>query len=319
MAYTVSHSIIDTLTEYGVKYCFGIPGDAIDSIIDAIRVQDVIEFIQVRHEESWSLASSCYGKLTGELSVIMWTSWPWAIHLLNGAYDAKMDKSPMLIITGQPSTDLLWTDYFQEINHLKLFDDVAVFNQMAVSEQQFPRLIADACKAALVHQWVAHLNIPIDISLKKIDKKSITSRWAWWKSVAPSSAIQDAAKVINGSKKPMLLIGRWSRWADAQVASLAEKLNAPIIHSLPAKSVAVWHAHNCWGTGLLGTAAGDVAMQGTDCLIMIGTSFPYAAFYPQKRISSVQIDLHPEQINKRYPVDVWLVWSADLTVEELLK
>lgn len=224
----------------------------------------------------------------------------------------------MLIITGQPSTDLLGSDYFQEINHLKLFDDVTVFNQMAVSAKQFPRLVADACKAALTHQWVAHLNIPIDISLTKISKKEITPRWAWRKTVAPQIEMVRAAEVINASSKPMLMIGRWSRGADEQIIALSEKLNAPIIHALPAKEVARWHPHKCGGSWLLGTPAGDVAMQGTDCLIMIGTSFPYAAFYPQKRISSIQIDLSPQQINKRYPVDVWLVGSADLTVQWLL-
>ncbi len=318
MSYTVSHSIIDTLSAYWVKYCFGIPGDAIDSIIDAIRVQDQIEFVQVRHEETGSLASSCYGKLTGELTVCMGTSGPGAIHLLNGAYDAKMDRAPMLIISGQPSTDLLGSDFFQEIDHLKLFDDVTVFNQMAVSPKQFPRLIADACKAALTHQWVAHLNIPIDISLSKIPKHPITPRWNWRKTVAPHTEMVRAAEVINNSKKPMLLIGRWSRGADEQIIALSEKLNAPIIHALPAKEVALWHPHKCGGTWLLGTPAGDVAMQGTDCLIMIGTSFPYAAFYPQKRVSSVQIDISPQQINKRYPVDVWLVGYADLTIQWLL-
>jgi len=316
--YTVSHSIIDTLTEYRVKYCFGIPGDAIDSIIDAIRTQEVIEFIQVRHEESGSLASSAYGKLTGELSVCMGTSGPGAIHLLNGAYDAKMDRAPMLLITWNPATHLLGTDYFQEIDHIKLFDDVTVFNQMAVSADQFPRLIADACKAALVHQWVAHINIPIDISMQKIKNTPITPRWAWRKTIAAAKDISHASQIINAATKPMIMIGRWSRFAEKEIAALAEKIQAPIIHALPAKDIAVGHPHKCGGSGLLGTPAWDVAMQGTDCLIMIGTSFPYSAFYPQNKISSVQIDLHPEQINKRYPVDIWLVGHADQTLWALL-
>lgn len=318
MSYTVSHSIIDTLAAYWVKYIFGIPWDAVDSVLDAVRIQEQIQFVQVRHEESWALACSAYGKLTGELSVCMWTSWPWAIHLLNGLYDAKVDRSPVLAITWQCATKLHGSDFFQEIDHIKLFDDVAVFNQMAVSAEQFPRLIADACKAAIIHQWVAHINIPIDISMLSIPKQPIYTFGHTRQTTAPHGQLQQAAELIDSASKVMFLIGRWSRAAGDEIMLLAEKLHAPVIHALPAKDVAIDHPYKCGGCGLLGTPAGDAAMQWCDMIVMIGTSFPYSSFYPHHKVKSIQIDLNPWQIHKRYPVDIWLVWHAKEIVWSLV-
>ncbi len=318
MAYTVSHSILEVLAQYWVKYMFWIPWDAVDSIIDSVRQQDVIEFIPVKHEESGALACSAYGKLTWELSVCMWTSWPWAIHLLNGLYDAKVDRSPVLAITWQASTALLGSDYFQEIDHIKLFDDVAVFNQMLISEEQMPRLLADACKAALVHQWVAHINIPIDISMKKIHRHLSKAWWTSWQTMAVDKDIQSAASLINSAEKPLIFIWRWARYSRKEIIWLAEKIKAPILHSLPAKWICSGHAHSCWWCWLLGTPAWDIAMQWCDLLIMVWTSFPYSSFYPQNNIPALQIDLLPQQIWKRYPVDVWLVWHASPILSSLL-
>src|ERR1041385_882752 len=125
----VCEALLDILADYGVKYIFGIPGDAINELIDAIRKQNKIRFIHVMHEESGAFAASAQAKLTGELAVCAGTAGPGAIHLLNGLYDAKSDQAPVLAITGQVETSIMGTDYMQEVNLQTLFENVAVYNQ----------------------------------------------------------------------------------------------------------------------------------------------------------------------------------------------
>src|ERR1041385_5965080 len=155
----VCEALLDILADYGVKYIFGIPGDAINELIDAIRKQDKIKFIHVMHEETGAFAASAQAKLTGELAVCAGTAGPGAIHLLNGLYDAKMDQAPVLAITGQVETALAGTSYQQEVNLISLFQDVTVFNQEIINAEQMPELAVLACQTALAKRGVSHLNI----------------------------------------------------------------------------------------------------------------------------------------------------------------
>jgi pyruvate oxidase len=160
---TAADVLVHKLREFGVERMYGIPGDAINGIVDAIRRHPEVEFIQVRHEEAGAFAASAYAKLTGRLGVCLGTAGPGAIHLLNGLYDAKLDHAPVLAITGQVDSDVIGTHYFQEVNLHHLFDDVAVYNARVATPDQVAHVTTLAAREALSKRGVAQISFPLDI------------------------------------------------------------------------------------------------------------------------------------------------------------
>src|ERR1700752_2563017 len=200
----VCEALLEILTNNEVEYIFGVPGDAINELIEAIRRQNKIKFIHVMHEEAGAFAASAQAKLTGKLAVCAGTAGPGAIHLLNGLYDAKMDHAPVLAITGQVETSLLGTVYHQEVNLQALFQDVAIFNQTIVDAHQMPGVVMLACHTALSKKGVAHISIPSNISTHKVnyfESKRLEAIHA--SKIIPShEEIRKAINLINQSKKP---------------------------------------------------------------------------------------------------------------------
>src|SRR5215207_5764691 len=176
MATTAADVLIDTLQDWGVSVVFGLPGDGINGLMEALRTRrDTIRFVQVRHEEAAAFMACGYAKFTGRLGVCLATSGPCAIHLLNGLYDAKLDGAPVLAITGQTYHDLLGTHYQQEVDLLALFNDVAVYNQQVMSSGHVRALVDAACRAALAAKGVAHITCPVDLQEQELaaDKPSM--------------------------------------------------------------------------------------------------------------------------------------------------
>src|SRR5712671_605960 len=171
MARTAADVLADRLIDWGVRVVFGLPGDGINGIMEALRTrQENIAFIQVRHEEAAAFMACGYAKYTGRIGVCLATSGPGAIHLLNGLYDAKMDGAPVLAITGQTYHDLIGTQYQQEVDLLSIFKDVAVYNQMVLGAGHVQVLVDAGCRAALSRRGVAHLTIPVDFQEQEISK-----------------------------------------------------------------------------------------------------------------------------------------------------
>src|SRR6266566_624175 len=166
---TVAEGLVDRLIEWGVTVVFGLPGDGINGIMEALRQrQDKIRFIQVRHEEAAALMACAYAKYTGRLGVCLATSGPGAIHLLNGLYDAKLDHAPVLAITGQTYHDLMGTQYQQEVDLISLFKDVALFDQMVLGAKHVSVLVDAACRMALSHRGVSHITFPVDLQEQEV-------------------------------------------------------------------------------------------------------------------------------------------------------
>jgi len=314
--------LIKLLSDAGVRHIFGVPGDSINSLTDAIRRQDKIRFIHVNHEETGAFAAATQAKLTGELSVCVGTSGPGAIHLLNGLYDAKCDHAPVLAITGQIETRRLGSDYQQEINVCRLFDDVSVYNQMIVNPEQMPYVAARAIHTALEQRGVVHLNIPLDVSMKSVPKpKSWHVPMYLQKSASPipdHNLIALAANLINKKEKIVILAGIGCYGAEDKVYHLAEILNAPIIHALRAKELfPESHAYSIGGIGNLGVKPSVKALSACDLLLMIGTDFPYDDFLP-KHGATIQIDLKAGQIGKRHTIDIGLAGDAGAILDVLM-
>ncbi len=317
----VCEALVDILQRFGVEYVFGIPGDAINTLTDVLRRQDQIKFINMRHEESGAFAASAIAKLTGKLSVCLGTAGPGAIHLLNGLYDAKLDRAPVLAITGQTETQFAGKDYYQEIDTISLFQDVSVFNKSIINPGQMPFMAIHACQNALAKSGVAHLNIPVDLAEAKVDdyKKSVYI-FTDNDPVTPSAnAVQKAAALLNKHKKVAMLVGEGARGASEELHQVARLLNAPIVKTVRAKDVIPDdHPHVTGGLGLLGTKPSVEAMEGCDLLFMVGTDFPYYPFYPDRKVPAVQIDHDASQIGKRHPVEAALVGDTKTSLKSLL-
>ncbi|BFI74566.1 thiamine pyrophosphate-dependent enzyme [Sulfurisphaera ohwakuensis] len=311
MAKNVAEIIVDTLVRAGVKRIYGIPGDSIDPLVDAIRKNKEIEYIQVRHEEGAAFAASVESKLTGNVTACMGTSGPGSIHLLNGLYDAKMDHAPVVALTGQIESDMLGHDYFQEVNLVKLFDDVAVFNQMVVNPKNAGYLIWRAIYEAKTKRGVAHLNLPVDILRMEGEEYEGTFEV----NVSYSVNVDPAVKLINESNNPVIMIGGGARGSAELLNEFAEKIGSPIIYALNGKGVlSDYNEKVMGGIGILGTKPSVEALNKADLLILLGTSFPYVNFLP-KDVKVIQVDTNPVNISKRVKVDVPLV----TTVEDFLK
>ncbi|PIW29228.1 MAG: pyruvate oxidase [Rhodobacterales bacterium CG15_BIG_FIL_POST_REV_8_21_14_020_59_13] len=318
---TVSDILLEVLAAHEVEHIFGIPGDAINDVTDALRRQDQIDFIGVRHEETGALAASVQAKLTGRLAACMGTSGPGGIHLLNGLYDARMDHAPVIAITGQVATGVLGTEAHQEVRLERLFADVAVYSQTITTEAQVPDVFLEACHAAIAHRGVAHVSIPTDVSGRKMSlspdrpiKAAMAGR------ISPVAADCGAAlDLIAKSERVAILAGIGCLDARDELLTFAEAVQAPVIRSLKAKEIIDDDHPLCaGGLGLLGGKPAVKAMDGCDLLILVGTDFPYRDFYP-KSAKIIQIDIEPTRIGRRHPVDIGLVGHAGPTLETLKK
>src|SRR2546421_438650 len=328
MAQTAADVLIEGIIDWGVDTVFGLPGDGINGIMEALRQrQDSVRFIQVRHEEAAAFMACAYAKYTGRLGCCLATSGPGGIHLLNGLYDAKLDQAPVLAITGQTYSDLKGSNFQQEINMTLLFQDVAVYNQEVINPDQVEMLVDEACRHALNNRGVAHITFPIDYQEKEPTGRGsmhkvlghTTSRWSPPHAVPPEDELRLAAFILNEAKKPVILVGQGALGAGSEVIEVADKLGAPIVKALLGKAVVPDdHPLTTGGLGLLGTTPSQEAMEQADALLIIGSSFPYMEYLPKPdQAKGVQIDDKPDRIGLRYPIDVGLVGDAEPTVAAL--
>lgn len=318
MASTAADILLDRLIDWGVDTIFGLPGDGINGLFESLRTrQDKLRFVQVRHEEAAAFAACGYAKYAGRLGVCMATSGPGGVHLLNGLYDAKMDKQPVLAITGHTFHDLIGCHFQQDVDLIKLFQDVAVYNERVMGPAHVINVLDEAIKTALSRRAPAHLCIPKDIQeMTSSDRK----RSSWntkghsgdgVADAAPMPAgelLRAAADLINAGKRVTILAGRGALGCRAELEELAEKVAGPIVKPLLGKAVVPDDSpYTTGGIGLLGTAPSQDAMRECDTLVMVGTSFPYTQFFPEPgEAKSVQIDIDPARIGLRYPADVGL-------------
>ncbi|UFJ41650.1 pyruvate oxidase [Brevibacillus humidisoli] len=313
--------LVELLIEWGVDHIYGMPGDSINSLIESIRkAKDKIKFIQVRHEEAGALAAAAYAKLTGKLGVCTAIAGPGAIHLLNGLYDAKMDKAPVLAITGQVETDLMGIDYFQEVNLERMFADVAVYNQRIMSAEQLPAVVNQAIRTAYAKQGVSVLTVPDDIPKMEVEREARrTSTFVTSPYMLPQpDDLHKAAELLDKAERPVILAGRGARGARESLLALAEKIAAPIVLSLPGKGVVPdEHPFCLGGLGLIGTKPAYEAMREADTLLMVGASYPFTGFLPDDA-ATIHIDTDPTQIGKRYPVDVGMAGDAAKSLSHLI-
>ncbi|MCL4766905.1 MAG: pyruvate oxidase [Hyphomicrobiaceae bacterium] len=330
MATTAADMLIDTLIDWDVEVIFGMPGDGINGIMEALRQkQDKIRFIQIRHEEAAAFMACGYAKFTGKLGVCLATSGPGGIHLLNGLYDAKLDNQPVLAITGLPYHDLLNTQTQQDVGLDRLYADVSVYNARIMSPAHVRNVTELACRTALAYRGVSHVTMPVDLQSLPMSSAHRSERnvplhaadlMAESAHMASAEEMAAAAQILNAGSNIAILAGRGAINARDEVIAVAEKLCAPIVKPLLGKGVVPDdHPLTTGGVGLLGTAPSQDALESCDTLFVIGSSFPYIEFYPTPgKARCVQIEIDPKRIGLRYPVDAALVGDSATVLRSLL-
>ncbi|MGW3313700.1 thiamine pyrophosphate-dependent enzyme [Streptomyces sp. NPDC001073] len=319
MARTVARVIVDALSELGVRQVFGVVGDALNPLTDAIRTTDDVEWVGCRHEEAAAFAASAQSQLTDRLGVCMGTVGPGSVHLLNGLYDAAKSRTPVLAIAGQVPLSELGSDAFQEVDNDLLFRDVAVFRATVTDPDQLPQLLETAVRNALGHKGVAVLTVPGDLG----DRELHHDRPARFSLTTPTtrpeaSAVRRAADLLSSADRITLLVGQGARAAREDVLALADRLAAPMVLTLKAKEGFEGdNAFQIGQTGLIGNPAAAGAMHSADTLLLLGTDFPYRDWYPEGR-KVIQVDTEPAHIGRRVPVDIGLVGDVGATVRDLL-
>ena len=317
---TVAELLVEALADHGVGAVWGVVGDALNPVTDAIRREDRIEWIGVRHEEAGAFAASAQAQLTDSLAVCMGTVGPGAIHLLNGLYDAAKSHAPVLAICGQVPREDIGTGAFQEVDNDALFADVASFRATVTSVEQFPALLERAVNTALAEQGVAVLSIPGDVGGLDVPDGTAVPRFVGGVADAAPDAdgLRAVADVLNAAGKVTLLVGLGARAAGAEVRSLARTVAAPMVLSLKAKEgFETDNEFEIGQSGLIGNHATKVAFDDCDVLFLVGTDFPYPGFLPSGK-TVVQLDVRAAHIGRRTAVQHPLVGDARLGLQRLL-
>ena len=315
---TVSEVLIDQLAEWGVAYVFGVPGTSTLGVVDAVRKSNRVKYIQVRHEEVAAFMASAYGKLTGHVAACLSVSGPGSTNLATGLYDASLDCSPVLVLSGMVERQYIGPGSIQEIDQHSFFEPICVFNQILMSEKQTTMLATLAVKTALLDRGVSNIGIPNDIQKTTYDAqiRPFEGRMPNLAFGVEETEIEKAAQVINRSERAVIVAGFGCRGQGNNLLKLATKISAPIVTTFRAKGT-VDEEHpllaGCHG-GIGSTASAELVTK-ADLMIVIGASFSDLTLLPQKR--TVQIDINMKNIAKKYPVEAGLLGNSAVLIPKL--
>ncbi|MDD5591493.1 MAG: thiamine pyrophosphate-binding protein, partial [Dehalococcoidales bacterium] len=311
---TVSDIFVEQMAEWGIRYVFGIPGTSALGLVDAVRKNKRMKFIQVRHEQTAAFMAAAYGKLTGHIAACLTIAGPGATNLATGLYDAKLDHAPVLALTGLVKRQLIGPGSFQEIDQHSFFEPICVFNKILMAEEQTTSLVTLAIKHALLERGVSHISIPNDIQKIPYDtdvlpmQGRITNR-----SILPSQRlIKEAALTIDAAESPVIISGFGAIGQGDKLLRLARKICAPVVTTFKGKGVIDETDGLYVGShGTIGSTAAAKLVRGSDLLIVVGSSFSDMTQIPPKRM--VQIDIDPMVLAKNYPTEVSL-WGSSTEI-----
>jgi thiamine pyrophosphate-dependent acetolactate synthase large subunit-like protein len=320
MAHTVAEALVGTLDQLGVRQIFGLVGDSLNPLADAVR-RNGIEWVGVRHEEGAALAAAGQAKLTGQLAVCAGTTGPGSNHLVAGLYEAARDHAPVLALSGDMPRKMQGTDFIQTTTPDLLFRDVSLYTQTIASAEQAPAVIHQAIATAYSRRGVAHLTLPQDV----LESKASTAVASLATLKAPpqfSAADEDIAAMareIDNASSVLMMCGEGCRGSVEVLCALSDRLKAPLIHSLRGKDLMAYDdPHWMGGIGMIGTKPVYDAVMDCDLLVMIGTDYPYSNFLPRDD-NIIQLDERPEVLGRRAPTRLGVVGSVRPTLERLLQ
>jgi pyruvate dehydrogenase (quinone) len=318
--HNVADLLVDVLAEAGVRRIYGVSGDSLNGVTDAIRAKKRLQWIHVRHEETAAFAAGAEAHLTGTLAVCAGSCGPGNLHLINGLYDCHRSRVPVLAIAAQIPSSEIGSGYFQETHPEHLFAQCSHYCELVSQPEQMPRVLEVAMQTALSRRGVSVVAIPGDVALR--DAVAHGPRLHFPQptpTVCPSDEeIATLATMLNQSKKTTILGGAGCAGAHTELIALAGTLNAPIVHAMRGKEFIEYdNPFDVGMTGLLGFSSGYHAMMNADLLLMIGTDFPYQQFFPRDA-KIIQIDVRGEQLGRRTKVDYGFVGDTKTTIRALL-
>jgi pyruvate dehydrogenase (quinone) len=321
---TVAEQFAEILSAAGVKRVYGIVGDSLNGLTDAIRKQGKIEWLHVRHEEVAAFAAGAEAHLTGELAVCAGSCGPGNLHLINGLFDCHRSRVPVLAIAAQIPSAEIGSGYFQETHPQTLLKECSHYCELISGANQMPRVLEVAIREAVGRRGVSVVVIPGDVALQPAADAppvKVAGLLLPRPVVIPEKSDLDRlAAVLNGEGRVTILCGSGCAGAHNELLALGERLEAPMVHALRGKEYVEWeNPYDVGMTGLIGFSSGYYAMLDCDVLLMIGTDFPYRQFYPQgSGVRIAQVDIRAENIGRRAAVDLGLVGDVKATLTALL-
>ena len=320
---TVADQFAETLADIGVERIYGVVGDSLNGITDALRRQGRVDWVHVRHEEVAAFAAGAEAHLTGSLAVCAGSCGPGNLHLINGLFDCHRNRVPVLAIAAHIPSPEIGSGYFQETHPEILFRECSHHCELVSSPAQMPRALEAAIRAAVGKRGVAVIVISGDTSLQQaVDAPAprVGGLLPGPSLVRPAdSELDRLAALLNAASRVTLLCGSGCAGAHGALLALGAKLKSPMVHALRGKEHVEWdNPYDVGMTGLIGFGSGYYAMRDCDALLMLGTDFPYRQFYPEGRVRMAQVDIRPENLGRRAPIELGLVGDVAATIQALL-
>jgi pyruvate dehydrogenase (quinone) len=316
---TVAEQLVRMLRDAGVRRIYGIVGDSLNPVVDAVRRTEGIEWVHVRHEETAAFAAAAEAQVTGRLAVCAGSCGPGNLHLINGLFDAHRSGAPVLAIASHIPSDQIGTGFFQETHPERLFAECSHFSELVSQPEQMPRLLRIAMQTAVGRGGVSVLALPGDVSERRAASPGVEPISL----VTPSPVVPRAAQItelaglLDGAGKVMLFCGAGCAGAHDEVMALAQRLAAPVGHSLGGKEwIQYDNPYDVGMSGLLGYGACYDAMHGADLVVLLGTDFPYDNYLPQAR--TIQVDIDPARLGRRTPLDLAVHGDVRETIRAVL-
>ncbi|UNO39375.1 pyruvate dehydrogenase [Streptomyces sp. MST-110588] len=307
---TVAEQFVDILVRAGVQRLYGVVGDSLNPVVDAVRRTAGIDWVHVRHEEAAAFAAGAEAQITGRLAACAGSCGPGNLHLINGLYDAHRSMAPVLALASHIPSSEIGTGFFQETHPDRLFTECSHYCELISSPQQMPRVLQTAVQNAVGRSGVSVVSLPGDIAAEPAPERAIEHALVTTRpSVRPGDAeIDELARMIDAADKVTLFCGSGTAGAHAEVMAFAERLKAPVGHALRGKEwIQYDNPYDVGMSGLLGYGAAYEATHECDLLILLGTDFPYNAFLPDD-VKIAQVDVRPEHLGRRSKLDL-AVWG----------
>jgi pyruvate dehydrogenase (quinone) len=317
---TVADELWEMLAGAGVRRCYGIVGDALNPVVDAMRRNGSVDFVHVRHEEYGAFAAVAEARLTGRPVAVCGTAGPGVVHLINGILDARKERVPIIVIAGDTETGVMDSETVEELNPYQFFGQAALYVGRLVNPQQLRTVVTSAVTTAITSSGPVVLSIPGDVAAADAPKGRFELRVPRPARPAAAPADLDAmASIINEARTVAIFGGYGCADAGAEVRALAEKLSAPVGYSLKGKQFLEHdNPHAVGMTGLLGYGGCWEAINGADVLLMLGTDFPFSSFLPHKKVRIIQLDQDASRLGRRVPVELGVAGDVRATVSALL-
>lgn len=322
---TASAAMLNVLKTWGVDTIYGIPSGTLSSLMDALAEDKDIRFLQVRHEETGALAAVMQAKFGGSIGVAVGSGGPGATHLINGVYDAAMDNTPFLAILGSRPNNELNMDAFQELNQNPMYNGIAVYNKRVAYAEQLPKVIDEACRAAVSKKGPAVVEIPVNFGFQEIDENSYYGSGSYERRfIAPAlnkAEIDKAVEILNNAERPVIYAGYGGVKAGEVITELSRKIKAPIITTGKNFEAFEWNYEDLTGSAYrVGWKPANEVVFEADTVLFLGSNFPFAEVYEAFKNTEkfIQVDIDPYKLGKRHALDASILGDAGQAAKAIL-